>query len=99
MPPGNCIDGTIICPGLQGPCGAGAVLNTTSFAPLQYIARYCLRYVLYWTDISPTGPPMTGVAAPGSPGTQAFRSEFQYSYRVGSGIDAGATRDTNAGPP
>src|SRR6476620_8794465 len=99
MPPGNCIDGTIICSGLHGPCGAGAVLNTTSFPPLQYIIRYCLRYVLNCADISPTGPGTTGVAAPGLPGIQAFWSAFQYSYLVTSGIASGVTLATNAAPP
>src|ERR1700754_305603 len=99
MPPGNCIDGTTNCSGLHGPCGVGEVLITTSLAPLVYITRYCLRYVLNWADISPTGPGMTGVAAPGLAGTQAFWSEFQYSYLLRSGTAPGSTRATYAEPP
>src|ERR1700754_262507 len=99
MPPGNCIEGTSTCSGPHGPCGAGAVRATTSFMPLQYTARYCFRYVLYCADISPTEPGITGVAAAGLPGTQAFWSEFQYSYLVTSGMASGATRAMKAEPP
>src|SRR6478672_5722436 len=100
MPPGICIDGTSSCSGLHGPCGAGAVRITTSLPPpLPYITRYCLRYVLYWADISPTGPGITGVAAAGLAGTQVWLSAFQYSYLLRSGIKFGGTRATNAGPP
>src|SRR5690348_1712923 len=99
MPPGNCIDGTSTCSGPHGPCGAGAVRATTSFMPLQYKARYCLRYVLYCADISPTGPGMTGEAAAGLPGTHALESLLQYSQRLGSGMAFGETRAMNAAPP
>src|SRR3954462_4196891 len=96
MPPGKSFADTSICSGPHGPCGAGAVLATTSLFPLQYSARNCLRYVLYCTDISPTGAGITGCATPGSLGTQCPPS--QYSYRLNSGTRPCGTRDTNAGP-
>src|SRR5215208_7215205 len=96
MPPGKSLDATSICSGPHGPCGAGAVLATTSLFPLQYSARNCFRCVLYCTDISPTGPGMTGCAAPGFCGTQLPPS--QYSYRLNSGTAFCGTRETNAEP-
>ena len=38
-------------------------------------------------------PGITGVAAPGLPGTQEFEAELQYSYLRRSGTPAGRTRD------
>ena len=97
-PPGVNSDDTSICSGPHGPCGVGAVRITTSFIRLQYSARYCLRWLLYCTDISPTGPGITGVAAAGLAGTQELESALKYSYLLRSGTTAGATRATYADP-
>src|SRR5574337_670503 len=101
MPPGICPYDTNVCSGLHGPCGAGAVLAATLLPPLLYSTRYFCRYVLYWADISPTGPGITGVAAPGLLDTQdpPFPEEFQYSYLVTSGTNPSGTRARYAEPP
>jgi hypothetical protein len=52
---------------------------------------------LYCTDIYPTVPGITGVAAAGSAGTQDPES-FQYWYLVTSGTAFWGTRARNAGP-
>src|ERR1700722_8502009 len=99
MPPGIWKDETSGCSGLHGPSGDGAVRATTSLLPpLVYSTRYCLRWSLYWPDISPTGPGKIGVAAPGSIGTQPLPSPFQYWYLVRSGNAPGWTRDRKAAP-